>query len=64
MRSPRHSPEAQIEIGREILAARAKHTPWKILVRRYGYGPTRLYMLMRNAADNHEDKNAGAKHMM
>lgn len=39
------------DIGVELVEARARREPWKVLMRRYGYGRTRLWMLWRATLD-------------
>jgi len=47
------------EIGEEIRRARATGTPWKTLQQRFGYGRTRLWMLARDAHDQHTPSQQG-----
>lgn len=39
------------DIGPELVEARARKVPWKVLARRYGLSITRLWMLWRAALD-------------
>ena len=43
------------EIGAELVCARADNVPWKVLMVRYGYGRTRLWMLWRAASAPNKD---------
>jgi hypothetical protein len=48
------------EIGEQIRRARAAGTPWKTLQQRFGYCRTRLWMLVRDADEQHVPSDAPA----
>lgn len=58
---PSPTTDARVRIGREVLAALDAGVPWKIILRRYKYGHTRLYMFVVEARKaNHDLVGAGA----
>lgn len=46
----KHGAERQRQIGAEMLLARPRQVPWKVLEKRYGLKRARLQQLMREAA--------------
>ena len=49
-RRVKHGAERQRQIGAEMLLARPKQVPWKVLEKRYGLKRARLQQLMREVA--------------